>query len=193
MWWIKKKKKICKCPCHWSALKGTFYDQTKHCEICTEQIKAARRLKKTDPAHQRRKIKAELHDITSLIIRIKADWTCVKCKRKYPPVISPRTGLPGQNLMTTSHYWGRGEDGTSWDERNLDAMCLFCHQKVENHKHEEVEGFNYEFYMKQKLGLDGYNLLDYKAHTPTKFTTIELNILLQEKKKELQILLTQYA
>lgn len=192
MWWIKKKKRICKCPCHWSALLGTLNPQDHHCEKCAEQIKAAKKLKKLDPGYQRKKIIKKLDEVTSLIIRIKADWTCVKCKRKYTPVISRYTHLPAQNLMTTSHYWGRGESGTRWDEKNLDAMCIFCHQKIENHKHDETEGFNYETYMKQKLGLDAYDLLEYQYRTGTKYSSFELQVLLSEKQKELDYLLKQY-
>ena len=193
MWWIKKKKKrICKCACHWSALSGTLNPQDVHCDTCKEEIKAEKRLKRFSTTNERKILIKKLDDTVSLIVRIQADWTCVKCKRKYPPVISKYTKLPAQNLMTTSHYFGRGKNGVRWDHANLDAICIFCHQKIENNKKDVIEGFHYEQYMKQKLGADKFNLLEYKATYTTKYSVIDLRIMLAEEKRKLQLLLKQY-
>lgn len=191
-WWIKKKKKICKCPCHWSALMATLNPQDKHCETCEEQLKVEKRLKRLSGGNQRKKLINKLDDTVSLIVRIKADWTCVKCLRRYPPNISQRTRLPAQNLMTTSHYWSRSKMGTRWDYNNLDALDLFCHQKVENEKKNAVEGFIYEQFMRNKLGDDGYDLLEYRASSLTRYSEFDLKIMLENEQKTLEILLKQY-
>lgn len=194
MWWIKKKKKICKCPCHWSALAGTFNGPNVHCETCSEQIKEAKRLKKFSPTTKRKQLITELDDVTSLIVRIRAHWTCRKCNRRYEPVISKRTGLPAQNLMTCSHFFAKGSGGLGirWDYDDLDALCIFCHQKVENHKYEWIEGFHYQQYMITKLGQERYNLLEYKANSTTIYSIFDLQIMLSQRNKELEPLLKQY-
>ena len=193
MWWLKKKKK-CKCPCHWSSLVGQLNPQDKHCDICTAQRKEARKYRLMSPSYQRSKVIKKLDEVTSLIVRIKADWTCQKCHRKYPPVMSLRTGLPAQNIMTTSHFFSKGAGGMGirFDYDDLDALCIFCHQKIENHKHEFIEGFNYEKYMREKLGDEKYQLLEYKAHSITKYSIIELQIMLEQRQRDLQLLLKQY-
>lgn len=194
MWWFRKKKKRCKCPCHYSALMGIFNPQEKHCETCSEQIKEAKRLKKFSPATKRRQLIVELDDVTSLIVRIRAHWTCRKCNRMYQPVISKISGLPAQNLMTCSHFFAKGSGGLGirWDYDDLDALCIFCHQKIENHKKDWIEGFNYQQYMVTKLGQERYDLLEYRANSTTHYTEFDLQIMLAERNKELEPLLKQY-
>lgn len=182
MWWIKKPKK-CPCPCHWRAT-GQLNPSTVHCDDCPKyqkEDKKRRMLKKS--INRRRQIVEELDDIVSLVVRIKANWVCVKCHKRYAPHLSELTGLPAQKLMTASHYFSRKKYGTRWDFDNIDAMCLFCHQKVENNKKEWVEGFNYELFMLNKLGEKRFDLLQYRAGGG-RFTTGELEVLLGEYRRK---------
>lgn len=185
MQWIRRKKKprICKCPCHWSVNPGTFNPQDQHCDVCEGAVTAARERKS-----ERTKIVEQLDDVFSLIIRIKGDWTCIKCKKRYDP--SPdREGMPRNGKMTNSHYFRRGSKGLRWDERNCDPMCIWCHQQIENAKGETIGTFNYKAYMIQKVGASQLDLMEYQYHHTTKFSTPELKILLGQLKGELYRLL----
>jgi hypothetical protein len=162
MWWIKKKK--------------------------PKLTKEQRLIKKLSPSYQRGKVKAELDAVYSTIRRIKGNWTCVKCHRQYEPEID-KDGIPRQKIMTTSHYFGRGDMGGRYDDDNTDPVCIFCHQKIENNKRNTIEGFNYEEYMIQKLGPEGFERLRIKCDSITKYSTFDLTILLQEYKKELYAIL----
>lgn len=162
MWWKKKKKRKCPCLCHFKVVNGRQPSE-EHCESC-KGWEAAQRMKRlSSSGYKRAKLVTSIDDIFSLIIRIKGDWTCVKCKRTYPPVISRITGLPAQNIMTNSHYYGRGKYGTRWDEDNCDPMCIFCHQKVENNKTNEIEGFHYQEYLIKKIGEQRFLLITEKS------------------------------
>ena len=181
MWWLKKKKPAkCKCPCHWKGYPV--------CDACMPFHKPKRRLKSVS---ERRKIIKEIDQLFRQVIRVRDDWTCIKCRRKYKPNISPRTGELVNSLMTTSHFFsvGRGQFSVRWNEDDCDAMCLFCHMKVENHKHETIEGFNYEEFKKEQLGDDKYVWLEYKVSIPTIFNMSELEIIKLEMENRLQELL----
>ena len=191
MWWIKKKKK-CKCPCHYRTI-GFKNPPDVHCPECEKFNKEARIKRLASPQHQRSILIKKIDDCVSLIIRIKAEWTCVKCQRKYPPVLSRRTGLPAQNLMTTSHYFNRGDMSIRWDYEDLDAICIFCHQKIENHKKDDVEGFNYEQYMINKLGAQRFELLRQKSMMFARYTIQDLQFILEEKQKELKTVIELYG
>lgn len=191
MWWISKKKKRCKCDCHY---KPRMIDgqlavvvEPSHCTMCSPHTKVGRALRQTGRSERSKLIK-EIDDVVSLIVRIKADWTCKKCHRRYEPEMTSK-GLPGQKLMTTSHYFSRGDISGRWNFDNLDAMDIFCHQKVENHKTDTIEGFNYEQYMIEKLGKDKFERLKLICTQTTKYSTAELGLLLMDYKKQLNLLL----
>jgi hypothetical protein len=126
----------------------------------------------------------KLDDITSVIVRIRADWRCIKCGRRYEPIRSRFNGLPRQNMLTTSHYWNRWRHSVRWDYANLDAMCKFCHDEVEHKKHEEVDGFNYENYMFEKLGQAEYERMMRRSEEVAFFTTSHLKMMLTARRAE---------
>lgn len=166
MWWIKKKK--------------------------PKLTKEQRLLLKLNPSHQRSKLIEKMDDVFSLIIRIEGGWECVKCHRVYEPTID-RNGKPRQRLMTTSHYFSRGDTGGRWNKKNCDPMCIFCHQKVENNKERTIEGFNYRDYMIAKLGKTEFDRVEHVCTGITKYTSFELGILLKEMQKELNGILQRSA
>lgn len=191
MWWIKKKKK-CKCPCHYRSV-GFKNPPDVHCPECEKYNKEARKRRLASPQHKRSKIIHKIDEVTSLIVRIRGEWKCIKCQRVYPPVISKRTGLPAQNLMTASHYFSRGKFGTRWELENQDPMCIFDHQKVENNKKEIVEGFNYEEYMKNKLGSKRFEVLRIKSEMRAKYSITDLEFLLDDFQKQLRTTIDLYG
>jgi len=186
MWWISKKKKRCKCDCHYKPVNGVVIEEPKHCKLCSPHTKIGRALRQTGQS-ERSKVMREIDDVVSLIVRIKADWTCKKCHRRYEPEMTAK-GVPGQKLMTASHYFSRGDIAGRWDFDNLDAIDIFCHQKIENHKTETVEGFNYEQYMIEKLGTAKFERLRLMCTQSPKYNTAELGLLLMDYKKQLNTL-----
>lgn len=75
--------------------------------------------------------------------------------------------------MGVSHFWSRKHIGTRWEENNLDWCCwLPCHQIWEHEKQGE-----YQEFMKKKLKEEGYEMLRIKALGITKFSTSELQLM----------------
>lgn len=66
-------------------------------------------------------------------------------------------------FLTCSHYHGCGNAATRFDPLNLDAMCLYCHMRMETEKKGE-----YKDYMIQKLGQEVFDKLEAKARTRVK-------------------------
>lgn len=174
------------CSCHFAIGRD---NSEEHCATCAAYLKEQRAKKLSSPQHAKAKLVKSIDDTMSLIVRIRGDWTCIKCKRLYPPFVSQRTKLPAQNIMTNSHYFGRGKWGTRFDFKNTDPMCIFCHQKVENHKEETVEGFNYKEYMLAKLGEQGFELLRQKSLMEMHYREPTLLQIQAEMKKQLELLL----
>ena len=184
MWWKKKKKKKCPCLCHFKVVNGRPPSE-EHCEACKGWEAAQRQKRLSSPAYKRSKLVTSIDDIFSLIIRIRGNWTCIKCKRTYVPVTSRITGLPAQNIMTNSHYFGRGKYGTRWDPDNCDPICIFDHQKVENNKTETIEGFNYKEYKIKQIGEQRFIHLEEKSKMSMQYREPQLLQIKERLKKEL--------
>ena len=91
------------------------------------------------------RIKIDKADLLfSKYIREKADWTCERCGKLYPP---PTTALQA------SHYFGRANEATRFDEDNVAAHCMGCHMRFTANPHEHTE------WVKQKLGPERYKVL----------------------------------
>ena len=165
---------------------GVVNEEPKHCKLCSPHTKVGRALRQTGRS-ERSKVMREIDEVVSLIVRIKADWTCKKCGRYYEPTMTLK-GVLGQKLMTTSHYFSRGDISGRWDFDNLDAFCIFCHQAVENKKTITVGEFNYEQYMIKKLGAERFERLRLMCTQTTKYSTAELGLLLMDYKKQLNAL-----
>ena len=90
-------------------------------------------------------------------LRERQNYTCQhpNCRRIYP--------VDGDlNNLTVSHFWGRGHEGTRFDDENCDLLCWYpCHQNWQSEGRKEYEAF-----MVQKLGVEGYNRLMIRAKTP---------------------------
>jgi hypothetical protein len=113
------------------------------------------------------KLKKELDKVFSKYIR-ERDKKCVRCGKT--------TGL------TCSHFWSRKHLATRYDEDNCDALCFPCHLF---HWEKEKQGA-YLDYMKRKLGVQRYDVLEYKAHSITKLVKGDYEYLLRYYIEELK-------
>ena len=120
---------------------------------------------------ERSKIIAKLDKIFSLHIRERDNWTCQRCNRKFAP---PTKGLG------CSHFWSRRHLSTRWDTDNSIALCMPCHLY---HWESEKQG-DYRDFMIKKLGEKKFKMLEIKAISITKISTVELQILYDYLKKE---------
>ena len=122
--------------------------------------------------NERTKLIKKIDAVVSLMVRNRDNWTCQRCGTKYTP--------PTQGLHC-SHYFSRRFMGTRFNLDNLISLCYGCHRLVESDK----QGW-YKDFMIDKLGQNGYNTLEFKARNITKFSESELEILLEQLKKELE-------
>ncbi len=89
-------------------------------------------------------------------IRLRDNYTCVKCGRAYSPDNCRNLGV--------SHFYGRANEGTRFDPENCDALCTIpCHQKWGGEGRRE-----YEDWKLNQLGQERFDLLTLRAHTPQK-------------------------
>ena len=85
-------------------------------------------------------------------IRIRDNFTCQKCGRQYAEDNCRNLGV--------SHYYGRGNENTRFDDDNCIALCtLPCHQRWG-----EQDRAEYTEFMKQRLGEDGFRNLEIKKN-----------------------------
>lgn len=56
----------------------------------------------------------------SQVIRMRDNYTCVRCKTKHEPK---------SRGLHTSHFYNRKRESTRFDFRNADSLCLACHLK----------------------------------------------------------------
>jgi len=82
--------------------------------------------------------------------------------------------------------------GTRWELEDLDPMDIFCHQKVENAKKEDVEGFNYEQYMIQKIGVERLELLRIKSEMYAGYSIADLLLIQADWQRILRETMAQY-
>lgn len=83
--------------------------------------------------------------------RLKENYTCQKCGREYLPDDCRNLGV--------SHYHGRSHENVRFDEDNTPCMCnLPCHHYFDQHKGE------YREYMVKRLGQEGFDMLELRAH-----------------------------
>lgn len=89
----------------------------------------------------------------SLLVRLKADWTCERCRTTYEP---PTTALH------CSHFHGRSKKSVRFDFENAISACYGCHRYLGSNP---VEHHN--FFLK-RLGKKRFELLNLRANTPAK-------------------------
>lgn len=75
-----------------------------------------------------------------------------------------------------SHFWARTYMGTRWEVDNLDGLgWLPCHASIWEHD----KNGQYRDYMLKKLGNKRYKELEIKARSVTKFSTLDIKLLIQ--------------
>ncbi len=79
-------------------------------------------------------------------------YTCARCGRRYS-----EDNCRGLHV---SHFWGRGRENVRFDIENVCLLCYGCH-RIWGHGDGRGE---YEQFMKDRLGENGYNMLDVRAH-----------------------------
>lgn len=170
--------------CHWTS-RGFINPPDIHCSHCDPKIHP----NFYSPLYDKGLLRNKLDVTTSLIVRIRCHWTCVKCHKIYPPNIHPLTHLPQNDFFTASHYFNSVHLGTRWDFSNIDGMDRWCHTDIEHHKHEDVDGFNYEKFMISKMGSDKLEQLRKRSVPVLRPTFDTLNQMLTVYTRELDHLL----
>lgn len=82
----------------------------------------------------------------SLYIRELANWKCQRCGGKFD--------RDEANSLQASHYFGRGNEATRFDPRNVVALCYACHVRWGSTEREE-----YRDWMIKQLGENGFKVL----------------------------------
>ena len=93
-------------------------------------------------------------DIFSVYIRLR-DGKCMRCGR-LPE--RDRFGRPIKGLQA-SHYFGRANETTRFDEENVDALCGACHRLWGSDDREA-----YRFFKIRQLGEQGFQVLNVRSH-----------------------------
>lgn len=90
-------------------------------------------------------------------IREKAGWRCQKCHKLC------KIGDQWVASLQASHYWVRNHWNVRYDERNVHALCATCHDRMGEYK--RSENGEYDLWIKELLGEDGYKKLKIDANT----------------------------
>lgn len=89
----------------------------------------------------------------SLYVRVKAGWECQRCHKRYPE---------GARGLENSHFWGRKNEATRFDEENCYCLCTGCHGYFTANPHEHRE------WVYKRLGKQRYDLLTLRANSVKK-------------------------
>ena len=92
----------------------------------------------------------------SRYIREKRGWRCEKCG----VLCRDKEGNRFRRLEA-SHYHGRGNLNTRYDVANVRTLCFLCHQRMGGHTRDE--NGEYDLWMKELLGPEGYKKLRIRA------------------------------
>ena len=124
----------------------------------------------------RQKLTKELDDLWSLIVRQRANHTCVKCGR----IVIPGSG----NAMNAHHLIGKSNRNTRWDFGNGICLCAGCHRMKTDAAHRQPEKF--KKWVIDEYGKEWYENMVIKANQIKKWTIPELKELVEEFKKEIK-------
>jgi 5-methylcytosine-specific restriction endonuclease McrA len=120
-----------------------------------------------------RQLVKELDEVMSKLCKKIGNYTCIRCKKQYPE---------NSKQLTTSHFWSRKSMGARFELENLDVACYPCHMfQLEKDK----QGW-YRDYMIKKLGQRGYDYLEVKARSITKFSRSDLEFMIDLAKSDLK-------
>ena len=112
--------------------------------------------------------------VSNFILNKKCMGLCMRCGKRHL-AYENKKGEMKCNNYGCSHYWPRDYMGTRFEEENLDGLCwLPCHSQ----KWEKSKQGDYKDYMIKKLGVRGYNKLELKARTVTKFSRQNIQLLI---------------
>lgn len=96
-------------------------------------------------------MKRDKYDITfSLYIRLKAKFKCERCGKQY---------TKSDTAIQCSHYMGRTNQATRYDEENGDCFCYGCHAYFEDRKQTA-----YRDWKIQKIGLERVVALEARSY-----------------------------
>jgi hypothetical protein len=93
-------------------------------------------------------------------IRERDNWTCQRC-------LVDLSNYHGQ--LDNSHFFGRGNKSTRWDEDNCISLCKKCHMYFgDKNAPADILGITryqeYEEFMIKRLGQPRFDLLVFRAH-----------------------------
>ncbi len=74
--------------------------------------------------------------------------------------LTPKTSY---KKLQCSHFHGRGQKSTRWDEENAAGLCFLCHQQLGSNPLEHTEWF------KQYIGEEEFDLLSGRARTLARY------------------------
>lgn len=115
--------------------------------------------------------------VFSNFIRFKAKGKCEYCGK-----ICWYEGTKYHQLEA-SHYFSRAKESVRFDERNVHALCSFCHKRMGGYTNKE-DG-EYDLWIKSLLGERGYTLLKLEANLPHKKDDKLVLMVYKQKLKEL--------
>lgn len=117
-----------------------------------------------------------LDDMISNFVLVKVcKGICMRCGKQHFQYKNKKGELKWNNYGC-SHYWPRDYTGTRFEIDNLDGLCwLPCHSQKWEHDKQGA----YKDYMVKKLGKKGFERLEMKARAITKFSTIDIKLMIQ--------------
>lgn len=152
---------------HWASVKFIIVpkkDNTRKVEILDDGRRFLYLLEKKHTS--RRALIKKLDGLFSHYIRHRDGWKCIRCGKQYHPPT---------NALHNSHFWSRRYMGARYQEDNCDAICYGCHRFIESDK--QKGSWYYEFKLKQ-LGEERFQMLEIKAKGRSKFSILDLEIML---------------
>jgi hypothetical protein len=121
------------------------------------------------------KIKISKEDqIFSEYIRTRDNWTCARCGRVC------KVGDEKLYRLDCSHFWGRANQATRYDEENADAHCFTCHNYLGANPHEFRE------WKLKQLGAERYKALERRARSVKKWKPKEKEELIKSYQEKIK-------
>ena len=96
------------------------------------------------------------------------------CLFQYAPNVDPTARACSNPSSQNSHFWGRGNKGTRYDDENCDGICGHCHMEHEGSK----QGL-YSEIKRWQLGDERYDALERRARSSTPLYDVLLAFMLR--------------
>ena len=107
---------------------------------------------------------------------------CERCLTPKHDIIKENGKVfPAYKQLQCSHFWGRVKKSVRYDEQNAVGLCGACHLYLTAHPREHSRWFE------EHLGQPAFDLLEARAHIPTKIDENLLTLYFQTKIKEFTI------